>query len=84
MTEIILGLTIFGLLLHHTWYVNQINKEKNKLINSLVAKNADELAKLEFSDKTEVIKAEMPQPDLTPMEDVSDDEFDKIIKKEIE
>ena len=64
------------------WQEYQNRKERNKLINALMAKDAKELSDLEFVDR--IIpepKVERP-PDLIPVSDLSDDEFEKYIAKE--
>ena len=62
------------------WKEREARLEKNKLVNALLAKNAQEMVSLDLADKTE-IKAEVPpkQSEFVPMEDVSDDEFKKAV-----
>lgn len=79
MSELILIgviLILAGLL---GWKEREARLERAKLINALIAKTAGEAASLDLADKTE-IKAEVPKPpDLVPVEDLSEDEFKKIV-----
>ena len=60
------------------WEKREGRLEKNKLINALLAKNAQDLASLDLIDKTEVKQVEK-QPDLIPAEDLNDKEFKEVI-----
>lgn len=58
-------------------YQNRL--ERAKFINALIAKNAYEAANLDMADKTE-IKVEKPkEPDLIPVDDLSDEEFKRAV-----
>ncbi len=62
---------------------HQNRKERSKFINALLSKNAGELRDLEFADKLE-IKHEIPrEPDLVPLDQATDEQFDKVISEEI-
>ena len=55
--------------------------ERNKLINAILAKNAQELVNLEMADKTK-IKVEVPkQPDEIPLDSLSQKEWEDAIKQ---
>ena len=71
---------VIALLLGVLAFVEYQNRlERQKFINALISKNATEMANLDLADKTE-IKAEVPkQPELIPMDDLSDKEFDKAV-----
>lgn len=61
----------------------QNRKERAKLINAVLSKNASEMASLEFVDK---VKPEDTKPVIDPMvstADMSDEEFDKYIQEQI-
>lgn len=58
-------------------------KERSKLINALVAKDAQELRDLEFVDKFQPVQQEEKTPDLTAVESLTDEEFDKAIQEEL-
>ena len=56
-------------------------KERAKLINAILSKSVNEFKELELADRTE-IKIKPPKaPDITPVDQLSDDEW---YKKEIE
>lgn len=62
------------------WKEREGRLERNKLINALLAKNAQEMVNLDLADKTQ-IKAQVPQkePDLSPIENVSQEDFEKAV-----
>lgn len=84
MIELILAGIIIALLLGFGWYVREQEREKSKLINAILAKNPQEFNDLNLTDK---LKPQKPQvekpPDLVSTEDMTDEEFDKQIAKEI-
>ena len=59
----------------------QNRKERNKLINALISKDAKELADLEFREKLKPEPIEEKLPDMVPLDELTEDEFDKFIKK---
>ena len=64
------------------WKEYSGRKERSKLINALMAKDAQDLVNLEMADKTQ-IKVQQPKPpDMVPMEQISDDEFEKYISQQ--
>ena len=79
----ILAVTNLGTLAFLSFYVYLENKQKNKLINSLIAKNSTEYLNHEMADKIEQVKPQEPIPDLPPdLQEVSsldDETFDKQI-----
>ena len=82
MTEVILGLIIVAILVGHFLYVQETNKQFKTLVKAVMAKN---LKELDISE-TPQVKAEEGKPelpDLVPVENASDEEFDKAIKEEI-
>ena len=80
----ILAGIILAILVYHAYYVREVNKEKSKLINALISKNAVELRDLELTEKVKPIETAVDkQPDLVPEAEITDDEFDKAIKEEI-
>lgn len=61
----------------------QNRKERAKLVNALMSKNATELASLEFVDKVRPVET---KPVIDPMistADMSDEEFDKHIEEQL-
>lgn len=85
MTELILFLVIAALCGLMGYERHEVRREREKLINSLISRNAQDLANLELAEK--VTKIEPPQledPDLVNISDLSDEEFQKrIIDREV-
>ncbi len=92
MTDILFGIIIsvlfmvyIALLVAFTFYVQETNKEKAKLINALIAKTPEQARDLNLSDKVQPIHLPKVVPsDLIPMEQLSDDDFDKHIQSELQ
>ena len=61
------------------WKEREGRLERNKLINALLAKNANEMANLDLADKTQ-IKTEVPQreSDFIPPENLSQKDWEKV------
>lgn len=83
MIEIFTIVALTGLL---AWERYQNRKERGKLINAIMSKNAQELTNLEIADKTkiELKDSEQDEPDLIPFDRASDEVFNKLIEKERE
>ena len=81
----ILAGIILAILVYHAYYVREVNKEKSKLINALISKNATELRDLELTEKVEPIKTAIDKPsDLVPEAEMTDEEFKKsVLDKEV-
>lgn len=83
MTEIILALVIGALLVLLGWKDHTQRKERSKLLNALISKDAKEMRDLELVDKVEVEdEPEEEEPDIVPLEDIDDDEFNEVMEKE--
>ena len=82
----ILAVTNLGTLAFLSWYIYLENKQKNKMINSLIAKNSQDFSNFEMADKIEKIKQQEPTPEIPPdLQEVSsldDETFDKKILNE--
>ncbi len=62
------------------WYVlNSQKEERAKLMNAIIAKNADELATLEVIDKEKPQKRIKTEDVGTPIENLSDEDFRKFV-----
>jgi len=62
------------------WYVlNSQKEERNKLINAVLAKNAEELANLDVIDKLKPQKKAKIDDAMIPVENLSDDDFKKYV-----
>jgi hypothetical protein len=68
------------------WQEYQNRKERNKLINVIISKNAQEVRDLGIADQTRISidtkKAE--EPDVVSESEASQEEWDKAIGKEVE
>lgn len=78
----ILVIVIIALICLIGWQEWNNRKERAKLINAIVGKNAQEVASLDLADKTEIKAKTESKPDITPLENISDEDFNKIIKKQ--
>ena len=80
---ILLGVIIIlcGLL---GWKEREGRLERNKLINALLAKNAQEMVNLDLADKTQ-IRADVPNPakggEFVPSENLSQEDWEEAIKQ---
>lgn len=83
MTELIL-LSVIVALCVLIGYERKTNKdERMKFLNALIAKNAQELSQLDAVDKLKVEVSPQKEPDLKPLSDMTDEEFEKeIIEKQ--
>ena len=63
------------------WQEWNNRKERAKLLNAILGKNVQEIASLDLADKT-VIKANTDKPEITPFENMSDEDFGKSIEKQ--
>ena len=78
VVELILGVIIVAVIVGHFFYVKETNKEKSKLINALISKNAEELRDLELTEKVKPITPEIPEePMLVPESELTDEEFEE-------
>lgn len=78
---IILVVVIVALIGLIAWQEWNNRKERAKLINAIIGKNAQEVASLDLADKTE-IKVKPTQTDVIPEENMSDDDWKEQIKKQ--
>ena len=79
MTEIILGLTILGLLIYHAWYVKQSDVKQNKLLKAIMAKNLQEYESSEIIEKNSTKPDDLP--DDIEIEDLEEKGFQNYIKR---
>jgi predicted negative regulator of RcsB-dependent stress response len=78
---IILTLVIVALIVLIGWQEWNNRKERAKLLNAILGKTVQEIASLDLADKT-VIKANTDKPEITPFENMSEEDFGKIIAKQ--
>lgn len=74
-------MTLCGLL---GWLDWNNRKERAKLVNAIMSKNASDLASLDFVDKQPAPKdVSQTPPDLVPFEGLDEEEFDKHIQEQL-
>jgi len=78
VTSVCLDALLAGLLV---WEKYQNRIERAKLINAVIGKNAQEIASLDLADKTD-FKVQKSKPEIVPLENMDDEDFDKLIKKQ--
>lgn len=80
IAELFLGLITLGTLVAFCFYVYNDRKEHSKMINAIKSQTPQELFNLEMTDKVKVDQ----KPELfdTPIEDINDEDYLKIITKE--
>ena len=76
MVEVIV---IIALVVLIGWQEYNNRKERAKLLNAILGKTVQEIASLDLADKT-VIKANTDKPEITPFENMSEEDFGKVIK----
>jgi predicted negative regulator of RcsB-dependent stress response len=77
MIEVFVIIALVALLGWQEW---NNRKERAKMLNAIVGKNAGEIASLDLADKTEITAKTEPKPDVVEMTNLPDEDFDKIIK----
>lgn len=83
MSDIFLGLIAIGELVAFAFYVHETNKEKAKLTNALIAKDAQEMTNLTFADNTKIEPSITSQPELLSTDQMTDEQFEEHIQEEI-
>lgn len=95
MVTILLFIIIFVLIGYIAWTHHQAKAERkqlidaqqierNKYINAIIAKKAEDLRDLTLADKVAPLKPEMQKPpDLVPENQVSDEDFDLSIQQQL-
>lgn len=80
MIEFVLIAVILILCGYLGWEKREAHLERNKLVNALLAKNAQEMANLDLADKTQ-IKTQIPQkePDFINPENLSQEDWERAI-----
>lgn len=83
MTEFALVLAIFALGALLAWEKYENRKERSKLINAIMSRNAEQFRDIEFVDK---VRLETKPPVIDPMvstADMTEEEFDKHIEEQL-
>ena len=85
MTELVLAFVVVMLLVYIAWSAYEAKLERKQLINAILAKTPEQLRDLNLADKV-VIQTAPPntQPDLVPINEMSEDDFDTHIKEQLE
>jgi hypothetical protein len=81
MIEAVLILVIAVLCVMLAYERYMMNCEREKLINALISKNAQELGELERVAKTNPEPQVEKEPEYTPAESISDKKFDELVKE---
>ena len=81
MTEIILLIIILALLGYHAWYVNEHDKQTNMFTRALLSKDINDFTNSEIINKTPKMKVK--EEELIPFDELSDKQFEKIIKQQV-
>jgi len=82
MTEILLFLTSVLFLTYHAWYVKQNQEQIKILTKAVLSKDLIDFTNSELRVKTSKKKKEIPEK-LIEERDLSDEEFDKMIKNQV-
>lgn len=83
MSEFFLGVISIGELVAFVAYVYLTNKEKAKLVNALMSKDSTEFVHNTLADQTKIEPEIKSNPDLLPIENLNEEEFDKHIQEEL-
>ena len=83
MIEFALTGVILSLCVLLGWKEREARLERNKLVNALLAKNMRELGEFEFNEKLKPLVPEVKSPNLAPVADLTEAEFDKLIEREV-
>ena len=81
MIDLILLVVIAFLICLLGYSEHENRKERAKLLNSIIAKNAQELTNLTLADQTTIKPEINGQSDLMPMEQADDEKFDEHIQE---
>lgn len=83
MIDIVL-LAVISALVTLVAYKDKVAKEeRDKLVNALLAKNAQELRDLQIADKVKVEPTQPEKPDLIPTDTLTDEEWEQKIANDI-
>lgn len=62
------------------WKEREARLERSKLINALLAKNAQEMVNLDLADKTQIkVDPPLKEPDFIPPENLSQEDWEKAV-----
>ena len=83
MTEAILLLVIISLVSLIAWMDWNNRKERKTLINAIKTDNSTDYAQAEMIDKTKIVIPQPTETGLIKSEDLTDEEFNKMIAEEL-
>ena len=87
ITEIVLGVVILVILVYHYLYVRETNSRHGELVKAIMAKNLREYDDSKIIEnrqkKGETDKIIQDIPEFIPMEDASDEIFEKHIQEQL-
>jgi len=81
MTEIVLSLVIFLLLGVIVWLIRENHTQQKRLIKAILSKDLTDFTMSELAEQP-VSKQKEVDPDLTPLSELDDEQFTKMIKKQ--
>lgn len=82
MIEIILGLVIAVLCGLLAWEKYESRKERQKMIQAIMSKSAEDMVNFEMAEKVEKIKPTPEPSSLVPEAEMTDAEFEKYVVNE--
>jgi hypothetical protein len=74
---------IVFLVLLISWEHYQNRLERNRLVDTIISKNAQEAANLRYMDKLPKQDNKSSVPDLIPLDEVPDEAFEKLLRKQL-
>lgn len=84
MIDFILAGLLVAFGAYHAWIVRELGKERTSLVNAVIAKDGRELRDLQLTEKVKPIEVPKPvEPNLVPVSDLSEEEFEKMISTDI-
>jgi DNA-binding HxlR family transcriptional regulator len=82
MTEIFFFILTLAILGYHAWYVKQHDQETKMLTKALLSKDLKDFTESEIREK-KVGKQEPPKNELIELNDLSDEQFGKVITNQL-
>ena len=84
MIDYVLGGIVLALIAYIAWERRETRKEQSKLINALVSKTPEQYRDMILADKVEPIQPPVQQPpEFVHESEMSDVQFDEMIKREV-
>lgn len=81
MSEVLFGVLFLSFLLFHVWTIVHFRKEREDLVKAILAKSLTDYSTAKVIEKPAQTKR---SDEIVPFEEVSNDQFQKMIEKERE